>query len=83
MTTKPSGRFTLRTRLTSTTMVMGATAKQWDEALTGDMANSLKIVKEKVQAARRAGTATQVDVRKIPSGDLASAIKHRKMSTTG
>ncbi|MBI3728324.1 MAG: hypothetical protein HY254_08310 [Burkholderiales bacterium] len=83
MTTKSSGRFTSRTRLTSTTVVMGATAKQWDEALTGDMVNTLKIVKEKVQAAKKAGAVAQVDVRQIPSGDLASAIKHRKMSTAG
>ncbi|MES2040449.1 hypothetical protein ACO0LD_25625 [Undibacterium sp. Ji83W] len=65
MTTKMSGRFTTVTRLTSETKVLGATAKQWDEALTGDMANSLKIVKEKVEAMRKAEAIAQIDEQKI------------------
>ena len=77
MTTKTFPRFGNPTRLTDATKVLGATAKQWDEALTGDMANSLKIVKARVQAAKKASGAS-IDIRQLPSGDLASAIKHRK-----
>ena len=84
MTTKSYDRFKSPTRLTDATKVMGATAKQWDEALTGDMENSLKIVKARVQAIRRdAATGQMIDVRQVPSGDLASAIKRRKMSAGG
>ncbi len=80
MTTKTFDRFKSPTRLTNATKVMGATAKQWDEALTGDMVKSLKIVKERVQAVKKAAAmGQQIDVRQIPSGDLASAIKHRKI----
>lgn len=78
MTTKTYSRFTTPTRLTDATKVLGATAKQWDEALTGDMSNSLKIVKARVQAAKKSSGATSIDLRQLPSGDLASAIKHRK-----
>ncbi len=78
MTTKTHSRFTAPTRLTDTTKVLGATAKQWDEALTGDMANSLKIVKARVQAAKKSIGAKTIDLRQLPSGDLASAIKPRK-----
>lgn len=78
MTTKTYSRFTTPTRLTDATKVLGATAKQWDEALTGDMTNSLKIVKARVQAAKNASSTTAIDLRQLPSGDLASAIKHRK-----
>lgn len=69
MSTKMSGRFTTVTRLTSETKVLGATAKQWDEALTGDMANSLKIVKEKVEAMRKAEAIAQIDEQKILLAD--------------
>nr|WP_314861377.1 hypothetical protein [uncultured Undibacterium sp.] len=78
MTTKTYSRFTTPTRLTDATKVLGATAKQWDEALTGDMTNSLKIVKARVQAAKNASGTATIDLRQLPSGDLASAIKHRK-----
>ena len=80
MTTKTFDRFKSPTRLTSTTKVMGATAKQWDEALTGDMENTLKIFKARAQAMHKAAAGQMIDVRQIPSGDLASAIKRRKMS---
>lgn len=84
MTSKTLDRFKSPTRLTDTTKVMGATAKQWDEALTGDMENTLKIVKARVQAIRRdAASGQMIDVRQVPSGDLASAIKRRKMSAGG
>lgn len=78
MTTKTYSRFTTPTRLTDATKVLGATAKQWDEALTGDMNNSLKIVKARVQAAKNASNTSAIDLRQLPSGDLASTIKHRK-----
>ena len=76
-------RFASPTSLTGATRVMGATAKQWDEALTGDMENSLKLVRARVQAMHEAALAGKIDVRHVPSGDLASAIKRRKMSTGG
>ena len=84
MTTKTlsrfkTDRFKSPTRLTDATPILGATAKQWDEALTGDMTNSLKIVKERVQAARKKGGLSSIEVQQLKSGDLASAIKHRKV----
>ncbi len=83
MTTKTFDRFKSPTRLTEATKVMGATAKQWDEALTGDMENSLKIVKARVQAIRKAAATGEFDAQKTPSGDLASAIKRHKVSAGG
>jgi hypothetical protein len=74
-------RFATPTRLTDSTKVLGATAKQWDEALTGDMTNSLKIVRARVQAAKNSGAT--IDIRQTPSGDLASAIKHNKARNAG
>ena len=78
MTSKTFSRFATPTRLTNATKIMGATAKQWDEAFTGDMANSLKIVKARVQAAKNSDATAKADVPQIASGDLASAIKHVK-----
>jgi hypothetical protein len=78
MNTKTFSRFSTPTRLTDATKVLGATAKQWDEALTGDMTNSLKIVKARVQAAKKTNGGAAIDIRQLPSGDLASAIMHRK-----
>lgn len=83
MTTKTVSRFATPTRLTAATKILGATAKQWDEALTGDMVNSLKIVKARVQALKHTGVTGKVDVQQISSGDLASAIKHRKIRVAG
>ncbi len=82
MTTKTFSRFATPTRLTEATKVLGATAKQWDEALTGDMSNSLKIVKARVHAAKNASGSANIDIRQLPSGDLASAVKHRKARIT-
>ncbi|MFZ6743516.1 hypothetical protein ACO0LC_09850 [Undibacterium sp. JH2W] len=81
MTAKTSGRFSSPTRLDGETTIIGATAKQWDEALTGDMKNSLDIIKEKVQALKHEDVTTQIAMQQMSSGDLASAIKHRKTPT--
>lgn len=77
MTIKTFSRFATPTRLTDATKVLGATAKQWDEALTGDMTNALKIVKTRVEASKNL-SGVAIDIQQLKSGDLASAIKHRK-----
>lgn len=82
MITKKKFRFASPTRLTAETKILGATAKQWDEAFTGDMVNSLKIVKQRVQELKKTNGHKVADLDQIPSGDLASAIKHRKIQST-
>lgn len=77
MTIKTFSRFATPTRLTDATKVLGATAKQWDEALTGDMTNALKIVKTRVEAAKKL-SGVAIDIQQLKSGDLASGVKHRK-----
>lgn len=62
MTTKTHNRFAKPTPLTDTTKVLGATAKQWDEALTGDMTNSLKIVKARVLDAQKSGEVATIEI---------------------
>lgn len=83
MNTKTFDRFAKPTRLTDTTKVLGATAKQWDEALTGDMINSLKIVKKRVLDAKKLGDVATIEIQGLESGDLASAVKHRKTRISG
>ncbi|MBY0571528.1 MAG: hypothetical protein K2P61_09605 [Burkholderiaceae bacterium] len=78
MTIKTFSRFATPTRLTDATKVLGATAKQWDEALTGDMTNALKIVKTRVEAAKKLSGVATIDIQQLKSGDLASGVKHRK-----
>lgn len=60
-------RFSSPTVLTNETHVLGATVKEWDDALTGNMEKTLAEVKRRSQPG-----ASKRDVKKAKSFDLAS-----------
>lgn len=68
-------RFAAPTVLTDDTIILGATAKQWHQALTGGFQQSLDIVKARVQALSSAGSHHKTDT---SSAQLDLANSYRK-----
>ena len=74
MAARSLNRFSSPTMLTDSTLVLGATAKQWDMALTGNLEKTLLDVKRRVAEVATLGGI--VDDACVPeSNDLATAVK--------
>lgn len=73
-------RFANPSVLNDSTRILGSTAKEWDQALTGNMEKALAEVKRRVvdvETARKLGHRVKIEVSTNNLPDLASSFKKR------